>query len=125
MFSCKYDSVLFFFKYDVITFSLILYNHIFLNSIHYKSKMFTCFCAGDALFFHCNVLHTSTANDSPDRRWAYLMAYNTKSNNPVYKHHHPFYSPIEKVCVTMCICNPPYTSHIRGIFPNRREDMKI
>ncbi|XP_060067968.1 L-proline trans-4-hydroxylase-like [Ylistrum balloti] len=52
---------------------------------------------GDALFFHCNLLHCSSANDSPDRRWAYLIAYNTKTNNPVVPHHHAQYTPIQKV----------------------------
>ncbi|XP_069120788.1 L-proline trans-4-hydroxylase-like [Argopecten irradians] len=52
---------------------------------------------GDALFFHCNVLHCSSANESPDRRWAYLMAYNTKNNNPAVPHHHAQYTPIQKV----------------------------
>ncbi|XP_060067966.1 L-proline trans-4-hydroxylase-like [Ylistrum balloti] len=53
--------------------------------------------AGDALFFHCNLLHCSSANESPDRRWAYLIAYNTKVNNPIVPHHHAQYSPIQKV----------------------------
>ncbi|KAK7095044.1 L-proline trans-4-hydroxylase-like [Littorina saxatilis] len=52
---------------------------------------------GDALFFHSNLLHTSSANDSPNRRWAFLCAYNKKSNNPVLKHHHPQYTPLETV----------------------------
>ncbi|XP_060067967.1 L-proline trans-4-hydroxylase-like [Ylistrum balloti] len=52
---------------------------------------------GDALFFHCNLLHCSSANDSPDRRWAYLIAYNTKANNPVVPHHHAQYTPIQRV----------------------------
>ncbi|XP_033730998.1 probable phytanoyl-CoA dioxygenase [Pecten maximus] len=60
---------------------------------------------GDALFFHCNLLHCSSANDSPDRRWAYLIAYNTKDNNPIVPHHHAQYTPIQKVpdsAVTEC-----------------------
>ncbi|XP_041370059.1 L-proline trans-4-hydroxylase-like [Gigantopelta aegis] len=52
---------------------------------------------GDALFFHSNLLHTSSANNSPDRRWAFLCAYNRASNNPVLKHHHPQYTPLTKV----------------------------
>ncbi|XP_069120790.1 L-proline trans-4-hydroxylase-like [Argopecten irradians] len=52
---------------------------------------------GDALFFHCNLLHKSSANESPDRRWAYLMAYNTKANNALVPHHHAQYAPLEKV----------------------------
>ncbi|OWF45812.1 probable phytanoyl-CoA dioxygenase [Mizuhopecten yessoensis] len=53
--------------------------------------------AGDALFFHSNLLHCSSANDSPDRRWAYLIAYNTRANNPLVPHHHAQYTPIQKV----------------------------
>jgi len=53
--------------------------------------------AGDALFFHSNMLHRSEQNHSGRRRWAYLIAYNTKSNNPVIEHHHPRYTPLYKV----------------------------
>ncbi|XP_071157062.1 L-proline trans-4-hydroxylase-like isoform X2 [Mytilus edulis] len=52
---------------------------------------------GDAIFFHSNVLHHSSANRSNKRRWAYLMAYNKVSNNPVIEHHHPRYTPLQKV----------------------------
>ncbi|XP_033730973.1 L-proline trans-4-hydroxylase-like [Pecten maximus] len=52
---------------------------------------------GDALFFHCNLLHASSANESPDRRWAYVMAYNTKANNAILPHHHAQYTPLHKV----------------------------
>lgn len=52
---------------------------------------------GDALFFHSNLLHTSGPNNSDLRRWAFLMAYNTKSNNPVIPHHCPQYTPLIKV----------------------------
>ncbi|XP_013396823.1 uncharacterized protein LOC106163706 [Lingula anatina] len=52
---------------------------------------------GDALFFHCNLLHRSDQNHSQNRRWAYLVCYNRASNDPVYKHHHPNYTPLIKV----------------------------
>lgn len=52
---------------------------------------------GDALFFHCNVLHTSGANDSDLRRWCYLIAYNRADNDAVKDHHHGHYVPIQKV----------------------------
>lgn len=52
---------------------------------------------GDALFFHCNLLHTSDQNKSDDRRWAFLIAYNRANNNPVMKHHHSQYFPLNKV----------------------------
>ncbi|CAC5399586.1 unnamed protein product [Mytilus coruscus] len=52
---------------------------------------------GDALFFHCNTLHHSSANRSDLRRWAYIMCYNKATNNPTFAHHHAQYTPIEKV----------------------------
>ncbi|XP_019630088.1 PREDICTED: uncharacterized protein LOC109474256 isoform X2 [Branchiostoma belcheri] len=52
---------------------------------------------GDALFFHCNLLHRSEQNHSDHRRWAFLVAYNRASNNPVMEHHHPRYTPMSKV----------------------------
>ncbi|CAH1786536.1 unnamed protein product, partial [Owenia fusiformis] len=52
---------------------------------------------GDCLFFHCNLLHTSDKNDSDLRRWAFLCSYNRADNDPVYKHHHPNYTPLEMV----------------------------
>lgn len=55
--------------------------------------------AGDALFFHSNVLHCSDPNDSPNRRWAFIMAYNMASNDPVESLAAPFprYTKLEKV----------------------------
>ncbi|XP_078660968.1 L-proline trans-4-hydroxylase-like isoform X1 [Branchiostoma floridae x Branchiostoma belcheri] len=52
---------------------------------------------GDALFFHSNILHRSDQNNSDRRRWAFLVAYNRADNNPVYKHHHPQYTPLSKL----------------------------
>ncbi|CAH1271962.1 PHYHD1 [Branchiostoma lanceolatum] len=52
---------------------------------------------GDALFFHCNLLHSSDKNDSSRRRWNFICSYNRASNNPVYVHHHPQYTPLHKV----------------------------
>lgn len=52
---------------------------------------------GDGLFFHCNVLHRSDQNRSPNRRWTVLFCYNAARNNPYLEHHHPFYTPLEKV----------------------------
>ncbi len=58
---------------------------------------------GDCLFFHCNILHRSDQNASDKRRWAFLVSYNTANNNPVYKHHHPQYTPLIKVCMNITI----------------------
>ncbi len=52
---------------------------------------------GDALFFHCNTLHRSDQNRSPDRRWTLLFAYNAARNDPYLEHHHPRYTPLTKV----------------------------
>lgn len=53
--------------------------------------------AGDALFFHPNLLHTSSNNVSDTKRWVLIPCYNRKDNNPLYEHHHPQYTPMEKV----------------------------
>ena len=52
--------------------------------------------SGTALFFHSNLLHRSDANLSDDPRWGLICCYNTRYNNPVYEHHHPQYTPLEK-----------------------------
>ena len=52
---------------------------------------------GDALFFHCNTLHRSDQNRSPNRRWTMICCYNAARNNPYRQHHHPFYTPLKKV----------------------------
>ncbi|MEY3998448.1 MAG: hypothetical protein RLY60_1260 [Pseudomonadota bacterium] len=53
--------------------------------------------SGDGLFFHCNVMHRSDQNRSPNRRWTVLFCYNAAHNNPFIAHHHPFYTPLDKV----------------------------
>jgi len=50
---------------------------------------------GDALFFHCNVLHTSDQNKSDMRRWVMISSFNQARNNPTKEHHHPCYTPME------------------------------
>lgn len=52
---------------------------------------------GDGLFFHANVMHRSDQNRSPDRRWTVLFCYNAARNNPYLEHHHPRYTPLNKV----------------------------
>ena len=55
----------------------------------------------------------SEQNWSGKRRWAYLIAYNTKNNDPVVKHHHPCYTPMSKVLVHVTwssTCNNMLTS---------------
>ena len=52
---------------------------------------------GTALFFHSNLLHRSDANLSDDPRWGLICCYNTKHNNPYIEHHHPQYTPLDKL----------------------------
>ncbi|CAL1548219.1 unnamed protein product [Lymnaea stagnalis] len=47
---------------------------------------------GDALFFHGNLLHTSSANTSDLRRWAILSCYNSIHNSPYEKINHALYA---------------------------------
>lgn len=52
--------------------------------------------AGAAIFFHCNLLHRSDQNKSPDPRWAFICCYNARSNDPYKESRHPRYAPLEK-----------------------------
>lgn len=52
---------------------------------------------GDVLFFHCNTLHRSDQNRSDHRRWTLICCYNAARNNPYREHHHPCYTPLDKV----------------------------
>ncbi len=52
---------------------------------------------GDALFFHCNLLHRSDQNRSPAPRWSLICCYNAARNNPYKESRHPRYKPLAKV----------------------------
>ena len=52
---------------------------------------------GDALFFHCNLLHRSDQNRSPNPRWSMICCYNAARNDPYKEAHHPRYTPLSKV----------------------------
>ena len=52
---------------------------------------------GDAMFFHCNLLHRSDQNHSPKPRWSMICCYNARHNDPYADSHHPRYSLLEKV----------------------------
>jgi Phytanoyl-CoA dioxygenase (PhyH) len=52
---------------------------------------------GDALFFHCNLLHRSDQNRSDLPRWSLICCYNAARNNPYKESRHPRYSPLAKV----------------------------
>ena len=51
---------------------------------------------GSALFFHCNLLHRSDANTSPNPRWSLICSYNAARNPCRAKLNHPSYEPLEK-----------------------------
>jgi ectoine hydroxylase-related dioxygenase (phytanoyl-CoA dioxygenase family) len=51
---------------------------------------------GSAIFFHCNLLHRSDQNKSPDPRWAFIACYNARRNDPYLDSRHPRYTPLEK-----------------------------
>ena len=52
--------------------------------------------AGDAVFFHANLLHRSDHNHSDQPRWSLICCYNTRHNDPVVRNgRHPNYSPLE------------------------------
>lgn len=51
---------------------------------------------GDALFFHGNLLHCSSKNESERPRWSLICCYNTRHNDPyIQGGRHPNYSPLE------------------------------
>ena len=52
---------------------------------------------GDACFFHCNTLHSSSQNKSDKARNILICCYNKASNDPIKEHHHPRYTPLAKV----------------------------
>jgi hypothetical protein len=52
---------------------------------------------GDALFFHCNLLHRSDQNRSDQPRWSMICCYNAARNNPYKESHHPCYTPLSVV----------------------------
>ena len=51
---------------------------------------------GDALFFHCNLLHRSDQNRSENPRWSLICCYNAARNDPYKESHHPRYTPLQK-----------------------------
>jgi ectoine hydroxylase len=52
---------------------------------------------GDALFFHCNLLHRSDQNRSDRPRWSLICCYNAARNDPYKESRHPRYSRLAKV----------------------------
>ena len=62
-----------------------------LELVHVEMK------AGDAVFFDGNLLHRSDQNRSDKPRWVLICCYNAARNNPYREHHHPQYTPLNKV----------------------------
>ena len=52
---------------------------------------------GDAMFFHCNLLHRSDSNRSDKPRWSLICCYNAARNDPYKAAQHPRYTPLLKV----------------------------
>jgi ectoine hydroxylase len=52
---------------------------------------------GTGLFFHGNLLHSSSANSSERPRWSLICCYNAARNDPYKDSHHPRYTPLHKV----------------------------
>jgi hypothetical protein len=52
---------------------------------------------GDAVFFHCNLLHRSDQNKSEFPRWSMICCYNAARNDPYKDAHHPRYTPLKVV----------------------------
>jgi hypothetical protein len=52
---------------------------------------------GDALFFHCNLLHTSEMNVSEKPRWSIISVYNLATNVPYNEAHPSCTEPLQKV----------------------------
>jgi ectoine hydroxylase len=52
---------------------------------------------GDAMFFHCNLLHRSDQNRSDKPRWSLICCYNAARNDPYKDSQHPRYTPLGKV----------------------------
>lgn len=53
--------------------------------------------AGDALFFHSNILHRSEANLSKTSRWSLISCYNRQSNIPYNESSTSCITPLEQV----------------------------
>ena len=59
--------------------------------------MFNVLPSGDAIFFHSNVLHYSSHNNSNKRRIAINISYNERYNEPVEPDMCPKYTKLNKV----------------------------
>jgi ectoine hydroxylase len=69
---------------------------------------------GDALFFHCNLLHRSDQNRSPNPRWSLICCYNAARNDPFKESRHPRYTPLKKVTDEAIAQWPPPRAALAG-----------
>lgn len=65
-------------------------------ALHRFELVYCELAPGDAVLFHCNTLHRSDANTSPDPRWALICCYNAARNDPFKESRHPRYSYLQK-----------------------------
>jgi ectoine hydroxylase-related dioxygenase (phytanoyl-CoA dioxygenase family) len=62
---------------------------------------------GDAVFFHCNLLHYSDANLSDARRWGFICSYNAVSNRPFKRvREYGNFTPLVKVPADAVLARP-------------------
>ena len=59
--------------------------------------MHTLNCLGDVLVRNCNLLHYSEPCEHPGTYWEFNVTYNKKDNEPTKNHHHPGYTPVDRV----------------------------
>jgi ectoine hydroxylase len=68
------------------------------NEVLKRMPLFYCEMEpGDALFFHCNLLHRSDQNRSDNPRWSMICCYNAARNDPYREGRHPRYTPLSVV----------------------------
>ncbi len=63
-----------------------------------KERLELVYCElepGDAILFHCNLLHRSDQNRSEHPRWAFIACYNAARNDPYKESRHPRYTPLD------------------------------
>jgi ectoine hydroxylase len=66
------------------------------EALKYLDLIFCEMQPGTALFFHCNLLHRSNPNRSPDPRWSLICCYNAARNPCEDRPNHPSYQQLEK-----------------------------
>ncbi|XP_013414175.1 phytanoyl-CoA dioxygenase domain-containing protein 1 homolog [Lingula anatina] len=80
---------------------------------------------GDALIFHSNLIHRSDKNDSEQRRWAFLISYNTKANSPVISTFAPAYVPLNKVPTSAIKSCSNFTDMTGKAFLDPKDDITV